>query len=262
MLLWICYVWFLLWIKCLHSINSLFTSVPCGSVMSRRRYKQFALLCYSRIRLQHDQYCTNQSLYALATLMSCLAWWSRTCWSSLASKRFTVVDDEALLNAAPESSVLRQPFYSRTQVFLSLKGLEEAEMPVRRGSLRLCSWQYCTSWAAAVEIWEEEVRNSHNLKLVSKLRLLYIQEKGDAQYTQSNWCVLRRGWGSHFPLSVLYQTALLPQLILFLIHQMKVLINKIVILQINLKFYFQPIHYTQATLVYSHLDPLHACLHS
>jgi hypothetical protein len=34
-----------------------------------------------------------------------------------------------------------------------------------------------------VEIWEEEVRNSHNLKIVSKLRLLYIQKKGDAQYT-------------------------------------------------------------------------------
>lgn len=173
----------------------MFTSVPCGSVMSRRRCEQFAPFVIETfwtashmLKLQHDQYCTNQSVYALANmLMSCLACWSRTCWSrtwwsSLASKRFTVVDDEALLNAAPESGVPGQPFYSRTQVFLSLKGLEEAEMPVRRGSLRLCSWQYCTSWAAAVEIWEEEIRNSHNLKLVSKLRLLYIQKKGDAQY--------------------------------------------------------------------------------
>lgn len=32
-----------------------------------------------------------------------------------------------------------QDYQSSTQVFLSLKGLDEAVMPVSRGSLRLCS---------------------------------------------------------------------------------------------------------------------------
>lgn len=50
--------------------------------------------------------------------------------------------------------------HSNTHVFLSLNGLEDAAMPVSRGSPRRCSWQYCTSWAAAAEIWHTHTHHS------------------------------------------------------------------------------------------------------
>lgn len=41
---------------------------------------------------------------------------------------------------------------SSMQAFFSLKGLDDAAMPVSRGSLRLCSWQYWAKSAAVREI--------------------------------------------------------------------------------------------------------------
>ena len=52
--------------------------------------------------------------------------------------------------------VCTQDDQSSTQVFLSLKGLDEAAMPVSRGSLRLWSLQYWTKSVAVREIcWDK-----------------------------------------------------------------------------------------------------------
>lgn len=62
----------------------------------------------------------------------------RACWRLMKFGSLTAVVD-----------------HRSTHVFLSLKGLEDAAIPVSSGSALLCSWQYWTSCSAAAEIWQK-----------------------------------------------------------------------------------------------------------